>query len=272
MKQIKFFQLAMLLPFMALTSCNDNNEVDAPKGTPVMSIEASTNFDLSHRSNWILGMSGYRYNFTVEGNTLRATPQDEPFHFGYGQGTTNGATEFVLYPPADTNDTRAVGPIIPPTADQSTWEKLISYDLLRGIYAGNVVEDITGVTFIHHDALLDFTVTNLPANAKVFVFQWSGKQKIIPFYDEETESYKAIVAQQNTRKTLYIVVEANGERYFTSLYNESDETRSMAYNAFTSAVLSFNVKMEAEEENEEKTLVVEKLNVDYYSKEWPLRW
>lgn len=267
MKQINFFHVLMLLPFVAfLSSCSDNNEAITPKGTAVKSIEASTNFDLSHRSDWVLSMSGYKYDFTVDGNALKGIPQDEPFHYSYGQETTNGATEFILRPPV--KDTRDIGPVIPPTADQSTWEKLIGYDLLRGIYSGNVVENITGVTFLHHDALLDFTMTNLPPNAQVFVVQWDGDQIITPFYDEETESYKAIVAQQNTLQSIYIMVEANGKRYFTSLHSESDETRSMAYNKFTSAVVNFNVDVNDEEE----TLEVGKLKIDYFSKEWPLRW
>lgn len=267
MKQIKC--LRPVLTALLLTSffsC-DNNDEQEKQGISVLSIEASTNFDLSYRTDWNLRMGGHLYDFTITGNKLHAVPHAEPFHFAYGQEHSNGAQEFVLFPPTENKDTRDLGPVIPPTADQSTWKKFIAHDLLRGLYRGNVVENITDVTFIHHDALLDFKLINIPEEAKVLVVQnGSPIQIITPLRDEaDPNAYKAIVFQHNTLGTIGIVIEHNNKQYKTLLKYESDQSRSMAYNALTSAVVRFDVQMD-----DEDYLIIKNLKVETFSTEWPI--
>ncbi|MDL2305793.1 hypothetical protein LJC72_10720 [Bacteroides sp. OttesenSCG-928-D19] len=266
MKKKIYLYLSAVLMVAFASSCQHHQDMPdvLVKGVDVQSFEASCNFDLSARSNWDLSLGAEPYYFTVEGNRLIGTsPKDKPYHLPYEM--ENGNVQALLIPP---NYWRkwSSSQKVPLIDDQSTPEKFMLCDPLRGPYTGKAEENITGIYFYHYNALLSFVVEDAPEGSKVFVEQMYD-QKITPLPDANNpNAYKAIVFPHN--KNVVIVVETGSKTYKTLLFNNPQTRDTMSYypdGIGSSTVLTFTARI-----NEEDELVVENINRKTWSKEWPV--
>lgn len=265
----------------ALASCSnsDDNEPDSPQGTAVKSLEASINFNLENRSDWTLSFSGFKYDININGKMLTATAIDKPFLFNAGITEANGANEIYFCSPlygtlfleSENGKGRAMAkPFY--IGDQTTEEKVAICDALRGPYAGKVSNHLKGITLYHMNALLDFTLSNIPDNAQILIHSQVGQDRYIKPWRKEN-SCKAIVLPYCDTKDLSLIIKTGNKTYETlipwTLATEKERaTRSLPTQFFklgNSTWLQFQARINAEDE-----LIIEDMSIEPWSKRWPL--
>lgn len=260
---MKPIRLLYLLILLLATGCDDNSFNASPKdGVAVETIEATANFDLSARKNWIAYVGTEKYNFEVEGNKLSITsPQKDPFRFAYGETSGNAIIQMV---PENYGRPRDSEKIPFNIEDQSTPEKFMNCDRLRFVYTGEAKENLSGISIYHFNTLLTFDINNLPQNAKVFIMQ-AYDQKITPLKeDPNLNAYKAIVFPNNAYVAL--IVETPAKTY-RAIISKQGQVRSpgTASGMGNSAIVSFTADI-----NEKEELIINNFQITSYSKEWPI--
>jgi len=252
---------------IGLLSCEDDKE---KIGVAVESIEAEAGFDLSNRSDWVLLMGGYVYDFTVSGNKLKGSFRETPYYFSYGLPSANGSEEISLFHPNYLGTKTKTSPPEPRIIDQSTLYKLTYYDPLRGPYIGDIVPNIKNITLYHFNALLSFRLSDIPKEAKVTVRE-RNIYTILPLQDEEDKAvYKAIVSPSNRNDNLVLIVEVNGKTYETIIRWDmaKAKTKGSAYHFDAigdSSLLTFTARIDAEDK-----LVIEDMEIEGWSTSWPI--
>lgn len=273
----------VLLPFLStfiLMACSDNNAFpDDPQGVAVERIDATMNFNLEHRQDWTLSLGSCKYNYTVTDNTLSATANGEPFRFRPAQTTANGSQEILLCSPLygslsvfETQvENRAMSPILY-IGDQTTEEKLTICDELRGPYVGNITSHLQGITLYHMNALLDFTLTNIPDNAEVTILSKVGSDPYIKPW-RNGSACKVIVLPYCDTEDLTLCIKMNNRTYKKLIPWASAEEKEPAKRSLptqfgklgNSTWLQFEARINAEDE-----LVIEHMNIEFWSSRWPL--
>lgn len=260
MKQIAILYILIIL---CLISCDKTDLDNSPKDEIVVqTIEATANFDLSARKDWVVYVGSQRYHFETEGNKLRITsPAEEPFSFPYEATTGNIIIQMV---PKDYGKERAESKIPFIIEDQSTIERFMNADRLRFAYNGEAKTNITGITIYHFNTLLTFSVSNLPEDAKVYIEQIYD-QKITPLKEDKAiNSFKAIVFPNNQYVSL--LIETPGKSY-KAIVPPLPTSRSpgMAIGTGNSSILSFDAEINGDDELEIKNYRKTSL-----SSEWPI--
>lgn len=225
----KYFYLLLVCFSAVLISCDSDNDVVGDKGIAVKSIQASSCVDLSDRPDWVLLVDFLPYNYKKEGNSsLMATVKDKTCHFnaGYEKGSTvrygsGPAIQLVAPGYYVEKNTKSTPPLPPDVADQTTLEKMMRADKLSTYYDGIVSEDLTDVELTHANALLQFEMTGVPSNAKVFVDSY---MEITP-YKAGDNKYMAIVLAEGGEFDAHIIISTGGEFYSASL-RETMKTKS----------------------------------------------
>lgn len=270
---------SILSPFI-LISCSDNAITpDESQGVAVERIDANINFSLEHRQDWTLSLSNYKYNYTINGNVLNATASGEPFRFRPTETTANGSHEILLRSPLygslsvfeTQTQNRAMNQIFY-IGDQTTEEKLTICDVLRGPYIGNIVSHLKDITLYHMNALLDFTLTDIPDDAEVTILPKIGYDPYIkPWRDGS--SCKAIVLPNCDTEDLTLCIKTKNKTYvklipWTSAEEKEPTKRSLPVQfgkLGNSTLLQFEARINAEDE-----LVIEHLSIEFWSTRWPL--
>lgn len=270
---------SILSPFI-LISCSDNAITpDESQGVAVERIDANINFSLEHRQDWTLSLSNYKYNYTINDNVLNATASGEPFRFRTTETTANGSHEILLRSPLygslsvfeTQTQNRAMNQIFY-IGDQTTEEKLTICDVLRGPYIGNITGHLKGITLYHMNALLDFTLTNIPSNAEITILSKTGHDPYIKPW-RNGSACKAIVLPNCDTEDLILRIKMNNKTYeklisWTSAEEKEPTKRSLPTQfgkLGNSTLLQFEARINAEDE-----LVIEHLNIEFWSTRWPL--
>lgn len=269
MKKLKNYLTAISISLLTvgILSCEDDKE---KIGVAVETIEAEAGFDLSDRSDWVLIMGGYVYDFTVDGNQLTGSCRETPYHFSYGLPSANGAEEVCLYHPDYLRTSTKLSPREPEIIDQSTLFKFTYYDPLRGPYIGDIVPNIRNITFYHFNALLNFKLSGIPEDAKVTI-RTENIYTILPLQDGEDKAvYKAIVPPSNRKESLSLIVEVNGKAYEAIIRWDTakERTKGFAHNFDAigdSTLLTFTARIDAEDK-----LVIEDMEIEGWSTNWPI--
>lgn len=262
MKLIKLFCFTCWGIFY-LTSCDKNDPIP-DNGTIVESIEATINFDLSARKDWKLYVGGKRYQFTINGNTLSASPENssKPFVFPTSSGT--GKVQLLFYP-NNYGKTRDESTPPPNLEKQETPDKFMVCDMLKAEYSGAVSQHLKDITLYHENTLLDFKVTGVPENARIYISQLYY-QAIKPLRSsDDPTAYKAIVFPYNNFNTVYLGIEIEGKIYSASLNTGKTRMPSYPDGLGNSAIISFHAFI-----NEQGNLIIENLERKSFSKSWPI--
>lgn len=203
----KCFSGLLVALLLSMTACSDSDktpEGELQKGIAIKSIEAISDVDLSARSGWLfrVGFSTpdcVYYNYAVEGNKLHASSADEEntYHFDkrWEEGHILGkASRLVCYFQDKryfrSTNVRSMPPERPDILDQSTEELFLIADRLEGIYTGAVRSDISALKLVHANALIEFQIEGIDANAEVRA--WSGGFPVVPL-QTGVNSYKVII-------------------------------------------------------------------------------
>lgn len=267
MNATKFRQVACACCFcIASYSCTDTDpNKDAPRSVPLRGVEASTNIDLSARKDWTFSVYNYPYTFEIDGGNLSATPvnQSNPYSFEVAANSKTGRA-IMTFMSKDYFKTRETGILPANIEDQSTPGKLLACDVLRGDYNGDAMENIS-VSLFHENALLMFKTADLPEEAKVYIYESHNKQTIAPLRDAgDPASYKAIVFPQNYLYGVFVVIKANGKEYKKRLAHTTRMNISYPDGIGHSAIITFNVLIDEEDE-----LQVKDLEMKAFNKNWP---
>lgn len=248
-------------------SCDNSSSYDdRPESVKVLSVEASTNFDLSARSNWKFLVHGCYYSYEIVGNKLIATPASTSDTFAFSVTSTNKSGYAVLTFISPNYFKTRSELVVPDIQDQSTPEKFMACDVLRGEY-NDVAKSEISVTFFHENALLQFETIDFPDDAKVYVEQKYG-QVINPLRDKEDPAkYRAIVLPQNYQYNVYIVVETGGKTYKTPMREKPRTRTNITYfdGLGQSAVVNFKVRI-----GDEDKLIIEDYDEASFVKTWPI--
>lgn len=221
--------LLLICVCAGLMSCDsDDNDVAEDNGIAIKSIQANSCVDLSNRADWVFLVNYLQYNCTKVGSGLTATVKEKTCHFktGYEKGTmvsygTGPVIQLVDPGYYVAERTKSTPPVPPDIADQTTLEKMLRADKLSTYYSGIVSENLTGVELTHANALLEFEVIGVQANAKVFVDSY---MTITPFKAGDN-TYKAIVLAEGGEFDAYITILIGGKSYGVSL-RETMQTKS----------------------------------------------
>ncbi|NDV57206.1 hypothetical protein [Bacteroides sp. 519] len=258
--KLKMPQLFLFM--MLLASCEKNPEESPKDGVAIHTIEATANFDLSARKDWIVYVGSEKYNFEIEGNKLFITsPQGGYYHFPYGAKTGNIIIQMA---PKDYGKTRTDAKLPPNLEDQSTALKFRNCDRLRFVYTGEAKEDLTDLSVYHFNSLLTFNITNLPVGANIHIEQ-AYSQDVIPYQeDSNIDAFKAIVFPNN--QDMKLIINTNEKTYSAIIPHSATKVRDtgMASGTGNSSIISFSAEINDEEL---KIYNYKKLN---YSKEWPI--
>lgn len=252
----------------AFYSCdNSDPNKNAPQSVRLLGIEASINIDLSARKDWKLSVYNYTYAFEIEGGKLSAEPANfsDPYTFEITANDKRGRAIMTLMSPDyfKPGESSALPANI---RDQSTPEKFLSCDVLRGDYNGQAKENID-VALFHENALLMFNTVDLPEDAEVYIYEDRNKQIITPLRDtEDPTSYKAFIFPQNYLFTVYVIVKINGKEYGKTLKPEVETRMNISYpdGIGHSAIITFNVLIDKEDK-----LQVEDLTLKKFQWTWP---
>lgn len=250
-----------------ILSCDRSDpNIDHPQSVKVLSVEASTNFDLSARSDWNFSVHGCDYSFVIDGSKLIATPSKASETFAFSITVTDKRGYAVLTFSSPHYFKSRAEAIIPNIQNQSTPEKFMLCDVLRAEYNAEAMQDIS-ITLFHENSLLDFEAVDLPADAQVYIKQVHN-QTIHPLkYSVEPVKYRALVLPQNYEPDVYVVVETGGKKYKTQLRDRPTTRQSMPHfeGIGQSAVVKFKVRI-----NDEDELVIEDYDIKHLVKEWPI--
>lgn len=280
--------LLLALSTCMLTSCENTRHMDPEpdkEGIAVETIEGTAAFDLSARSDWSLvvgkpsggGIKGYSYEYSVDGSKITASSSaGTEFRFAYGQKISYGEPAIMLIARNYGIKTRNVGQRTPNLENQSTVEKFTICDPLIGRYEGEVTPNLKNIQFNHVNALLTFSIDNLPANAEVCIKMFN--QYIAPLQENNggTSSYKAIVLPNTplNSSNLVLLIKAGEKVYEKNIPNtENKQTRSDVYVPPTSdnstldnsTVLSFTAYIDTEDQ-----LQIDNVEKKSRTKVWPI--
>lgn len=253
---------------IALHSCDNSDPYkDAPYSVQLLGIEASINIDLSVRKDWTLSVYNYPYTFEIDGSKLSAAPANHsnPYLFEVAANDKTGRA-IMTFMSKDYFKTRESATLPANIEDQSTPNKFLSRDVLRGDYSGDAMENIS-VTLFHENALLMFKTVNLPQGAKVYIYEGYNRQTITPLQDtEDPTSYKALVFPQNILSNVYAIVKVGEKEYKEVLKSRNGTRMNISYpdGIGHSAVITFNVLID-----ENDKLQVEDLEMKTFNKNWP---
>lgn len=207
MKMNKCFSGLLVALLLSMTACSDSDKTpdgELQKGIAIKSIEATSSVDLSARSGWLFRV-GYSthdcvyYNYTADGNKLHASSADgeNTYHFDkrWEEGHVLGkASRLVCYFQDKryfrSTNVRSMPPEHPDILDQSTEELFLIADRLEGIYTGAVRSDISALELVHANALIEFQIGGIDANAEVRALSLGFP--VVPF-KTGANSYKAII-------------------------------------------------------------------------------
>ena len=272
--------LFSILNTFILVSCSDTpNPDDTPQGVAVEQIEAGINFSLEHRQDWVLSLGAYPYNYTTQGNVLRATATNEPFRFHPTETTANGSHEILLRSPLygslsvfETHTQNRAMAQVAYIGDQTTEEKLAICDILRGPYIGKIASNLKGITLYHMNALLDFTLTDIPENAEITILSKQGNDPYIKPW-RNGQSCKAIVPPNCDTEDLTLCIKMKNNDYEKQILWTSAEEKVSAKRSLptqfgklgNSTWLQFEARINAENE-----LVIEHMSIEFWSTRWPL--
>ncbi|NDV84095.1 hypothetical protein [Bacteroides sp. 51] len=269
MNLTKLWQTAFICCFCIATySCDSTDPYkDAPQTVRLLGLEASINIDLSARKDWQLLVYNHPYAFEIDGNKLSATPQNpsNPYAFEVTANNKNGHA-IMTFISRDYFKTRATGSLPANIKDQSTPEKFLSCDVLRGDYSGTAMENISFSLF-HENALLMFKTVDLPADAEVYIHEEHHRQMITPLRDaEDPDSYKALVFPGNYLYTLHVIVKTGGKEYEKRLKPVHETRMDIPYprGIGHSAIITFNVSVD-----ENDKLQINDLEEKKFTKDWP---
>lgn len=261
MKPAKLLSICFFLS-LSFLSCDKNS---SDSGVIVESIEASINFDLSARSNWLFYVHDKRYEFTNVNGTLSAIPYNSEKPYVFPSSTESGNIRILLYSP-NYGRTREAAKVPPSLENQSTLERFTNCDILKGEYQGTAQPHLTNITLYHENALLDFQTINIPSNAQVYIRQIHD-QTITPLRDTtDPTQYKAIIFPHNHLFQIIVGVKTENKTYETPLAPLSRKEISYPDGVGNSAIIVFTAAINAEDE-----LVIENLQREAFSKKWPIK-
>ena len=253
---------------MAISSCDgkDPNK-DAPQSVQLLGIEASSNIDLSARKDWTLSVYNYPYAFEIDGKTFTAVPENRSNPYSF-EATANDKTgrAIMTFKSKDYFKPGQSGALPANIEDQSTPEKLLSCDVLRGDYLGEARENIS-VSLFHENALLMFKTVDLPEDAEVYIYEGYNKQTITPLRNvEDPASYKALVFPGNYLFTVFVIVKVDGKEYRKELKPQRGTRMNIPYpdGIGHSAIITFNVLID-----EEDKLQIKDLEEKSFTRDWP---
>ena len=269
MNLTKLWQTICICCFcMAISSCDTTDPYkDAPQTVRLLGVEARINIDLSARKDWKFDVHTKPYTFQIDGNNLSAVPEDlsKPYTFEVTANNKSGEA-IMTFMSKDYFKPGQSSALPADIEDQSTPEKFLNCDVLRGHYTGDATENIS-VTLFHENALLMFNTVDLPEDAEVYIYELYNKQTITPLRDaEDSTSYKALVFPNNYLETIYVLVKTNGKEYAETLVPLYKTRANISYpkGIGHSAIITFNVLID---ENDE--LLIKDLKEKSFSKEWP---
>lgn len=268
---------------LILFSCDDSDSpVDKPETVKVTEVRASAGFDISKRSDWKFYVANGDYNlsctyaFQIEGKTITAVPARQADTFAFSVTSTDKSGRAIIsFLPEDYLKTRmdiphSGEPGYPNLRDQSTPEKFMLCDMLRGDYVGQASEHLS-LELFHENSLLVFNTVGLPEEATVRIAQL-GNQLITPLRDaDDPTAYKAIILSQNKYTEVGVIVDHNGKQYGKSLASAVNHTRTnIPYPSPSvyfghSAILKFTVEL-----TEAGELEIKDAEHTSFSREWPI--
>lgn len=224
----EIFGLLSLCAFFCV-SCNKYllSEKDIKEDIFIESFEAVSDVDLSARSNWVMVMNFiYPYNYKIEGQTIKAYPKDEPCFIpgSYIEDNENGEAflpfgsgPIIFFASPDYYSeflSVNIGTTSGKFADQTTEDRLLAADCLKCQYTGKASSNISG-NLIHHNALLDFELKNVPSSATAVI---ESQGTIQPFRDKKNpQHYKAIVFAYWGEYSAQVHVAMNDKIYIIKL-------------------------------------------------------
>lgn len=251
----------------AIYSCDGKDPYrDAPQTVQLLGVKATINIDISARKDWKFNVRGYPYTFEVDGGTLSAEPEDyyRPYTFEVTANKKEGRA-IMTFLSKDYFKPGQSSALPANIEDQSTPEKFISRDVLRGDFNGLASEKIS-VYLFHENALLMFKTVDLPEDAEVYIYEDYNKQTITPLRDaEDRSSYKALIFPNNHLFTVYVIVKANGKEYEKMLSSRYDTRANISYpeGIGHSAIINFNVLIDENDKLQVKDLKMKKFQYDW---------
>lgn len=256
-----FYLMPVVLLSSGLFSCNDdNNDSDEKKkGLPIESVDAISCIDLSDRTDWILQVSNNTYDYTADGKRIEAVAKKSPSCFGssYVEGSNVsvgvGPAIRLMSPAYYPNKiTRALGPTPPDIRDQSTPEKLLVADMLSCYYSGIVSKNLENVQLTHANALLEFDVDGIPADAQIIVGSY---MEITPYV--QNGIYRAIVLAEGGEYSAQIYVKTGNEIRSVSVL--SGLTKSLPLPGGNSIMRNTRYSFTVRYDREKESLSIENL-------------
>ncbi|GEM_PF-4542939 len=256
MKKNPLLHLAyMATVAIIVTGCGGSVEYYTNDPVIVETVEAEANFDLTSRSDWNLTVESTEYQATINGNKVTGIPVEYPHYAYYG-----GMDVFVYlhHPGLSTEALRAEQ--IVPIKSQNTKEKLWMYDILEADCIAT--ENITGAKLKHWGTLLEFTISGLPDDAELFLTE-RNNTIVWPYRNEEKpDMYQAILNPANNHQSIALVIRTADGVYgqvidtTKSTIVESRMYLNTERNLLKGVMFTFNAKVEAIEEGEDKKLTI----------------
>lgn len=258
-----------------LASCNDK---DKHHSIAIRSVETTSTLDLSKRTDWKFYVGSYAYNYSISGQTLKATPKSEgetyyagsSYYGSYGaygyESASNGnmamlrtlflSPEYHL-PLIENVDKQPMDQL-----DQSTADKMLIGDALSSWYPTITSEHVSGVALTHEHCLVEYTFVDLPEGAETALT--SEKHIIKPLVEEGVT--KAILVSPDVN---FITAKVGDKTYEVSVVKATASLKkdAAAYPTIRNQHFTFEVKYNKDETDANKVLTIQNVKATQWSKD-----
>lgn len=234
MKKTTLLLIPMLVILFGVFACSDDDDV------PVLKVEAASKIDLSKYGDLTCIVNDEVYDYGIEDNKAFIFPKKggkianvRPFDESISTGFWSSGI-LMYFRKGEIDWEKPV--------DQSTYDKLMYYDVLSGRKGGYLSSVISDVEIIHANSLFSFTLSGFPENTIIYTestFNQTGK--ITPYITEQ-KIYQCIVPHAHSTKLSAVI----GDKYYEVDFEKQTRCVANYSNYYFSFELVYNDKAEGD--------------------------
>lgn len=254
MKNLTFLFFTFLILIIGFAACSDD---DNDKKVPIERVEAISEIKLEKYPQLSCFVNGEEYDYAVEGDKIIITPKkDGQIAYAHPYKENNSPTG-CFAPNGVYISFKSPDQIWGSEIDQSSFDKMLSFDEFSTYKGGDLSSVITGLTITRGANMVSFNIKGIPSNAIVSIKDENPTQTtIITPYLTKIGSYQCIYYDLSqfvvSVKIEDIEYQTLDIYYAITSLNRTSPTAPYTYNFY-----NFEVVYNPDAEKDEDKLVIQ---------------